>query len=188
MKEFFRNLKYIQSKEYKEKWLGKTILIVLFSLVNMIITALLSIYVTADFSATKNIICETLKTGSLFIISISLLTNIANKKQNIAPENKALIDIILMLTLLLGIIIALLYGVSYKRDTNKLELERYQVIWSFICYILTILLIGCFNFLNRTDDIKEAVTEGEEKGIISVSESRKSDEGGMQLWLILNIF
>ena len=39
----------------------------------------------------------------------------------------------------------------------------------------------CFNFLNRTDDIKEAVTEGEEKGIISVSESRKSDEGGMQL-------
>lgn len=181
MTKFFKNLKYIQSKEYKEKWLGKTILIVILSLVNMIITFMLSIYVSADFSTTKNIIYETLKTGSLFIISISLLSNIANEKQNIAPENKAFIHKIVKLTLILGIIIALLYGGSYKRDVNKFELELYQVIWSFICYILTILLIGCFNFLNRTDDIKEAVTEGEEKGIITFSKSRKSDEGGIQL-------
>jgi hypothetical protein len=50
-----------------------------------------------------------------------------------------------------------------------------------ILYVLIFLIIGCFNFLNRTDDITDAITNGDEENLILDSKSSSNNTEGLKL-------
>ena len=176
-----KKLTDVIKKEYKEKWILKTVVTFLISLFNIIIMILLTFYIKADINIVLKGIIETLKTGSLFITSLSLMSNIIKNKQNIAPENKYFIRIVNGFAILIGFLTAIYYGASYQPDKDKFELYNHQIFFSIIIYLLTIVLIGCYNFLNRTDDIKNAVTNRDEEEMINSSKTNTINQGDLKI-------
>ncbi|WP_335979799.1 hypothetical protein [Fusobacterium polymorphum] len=171
----------ITKKEYKEKWILKTVVTILLSLLNIIIIIFLTFYIKADVNIVWKRIIETLKTGPLFITSLSLMSNIIKDKQNIAPENKYYIRVIDIVAIFIGFFAAMFYGASYQSDKDKFELYNYQIYFSVVVYLVTIVLIGCYNFLNRTDDIRNAITDGDEDKIIDFSKANTINKGGLKI-------
>lgn len=180
-KSFYDRLKEVVTKKYKEKWLVKTVVTFVISLLNIIIVAMLTFYINFSVDIVEERIFEILKSGSFYIISISLISNIIKDKKNIALENKYFIKILYLLAIVFGGIIAMFYGASYQVNQDKIELVNYQIIVSLILYILIFLIIGCFNFLNRTDDIENAVTNGDEESLILDSKSSSNNTEGLKL-------
>lgn len=180
-KSIYDKLKDVINKKYKEKWIVKTLVTFVISLLNIIIVAMLTYYINFNVDVVGERILEIFKSGSFYIISISLISNIIKDKKNIASENKYFIKILYMLAIVLGGIIAMFYGASYHVNQDKIELANYQIIISIILYILIFLLIGCFNFLNRTDDIADAITNGDEESLILDSKSSSNNAEGLKL-------
>lgn len=180
-KSDYDKLKDVISKKYKEKWILKTIVTLGISLLNIIIVAMLTYYINFNVDIVWERILEILKSGSFYIISISLISNIIKDKKNIASENKYFIKILYLLSIIFGGIIAMFYGASYHPDQDKIELANYQILISVILYILIFLLIACFNFLNRTDDIADAITNGDEETLILDSKSSSNNTEGLKL-------
>mgnify|MGYP002874458164 CR=1 FL=1 len=187
--KIIKKLSDVINKEYEEKWKSKTFFMILLSQLNIIIVIFLILYTKADINIALKAISETLKTGTLFIISISLITNIVKNKENIAPENKEFLRIITIAIVLIAFLILMFYGASYQPDKDKIELNNYQIIISFVFYLLMIILIGCYNFLNRTDDIRNAVTNRDEEELIRSFKYNTENKGeSLKLWLNLNTF
>lgn len=174
-------IREVVKRDYQEKWIGKTITTIILSLLSIIIVVLMTLYRKPDIGVLWKRIIETLNTGTLFIVSLSLMSNIIRDRKNTAPINEYFIGILNYIAILIGILIAMCYGASYQTNGDKVELQNYQIVISLLSYITTIIIIGCFNFLNRTDALDEAVTNKDEDEIIQTAKSDTLDGGGMEV-------
>jgi|GEM_PF-2521701 hypothetical protein len=178
--DFRDNIKKLKGKQYNEKWKFNTLKMILLSLTSILITIVVTMY--KDFKSVNKCLYNSLGTGTLFVISLSLSINLLSEKDGIAEENKYFIKGLKVVQIILMVLISLFYGSSYDEYDTKFKLEFGQIIWSFIIYILTIIVIGFFNYLNRTDNLNDAITESEDNSIIEKSNNLdKIDKGGMKL-------
>ena len=160
MKQLLETIEEVIRRKYQEKWIFKTISTIVLSLLSFIIVFIITFYKQPDRLFGR--IFELFNTGSLYIVSLSLMTNFISKSKNTSPINESFIRVLKIVAIILGLLIAMFYGASYEADKNIIVLQRHQKFISITCYIITILLIAGINFLNRTDAINDVVTNQQE--------------------------
>lgn len=186
MKQLLGTIEEVIKRKYQEKWIFKTISTIILSLLSFIIVFIITFYKQPDMLFGR--IFELFNTGSLYIVSLSLMTNFISKSKNISPINESFIRVLKIIAIILGLLIAMFYGASYEVDKNIIVLQRHQKFISIMCYVITILLIAGINFLNRTDMINDVVTNQQEDKLIEGAESENLVTEGLEIWLNSNIF
>lgn len=174
-------IKEVILRKYQEKWFGKTVLTIILSLLGVIILSILTLYRNFDFANMWKVIIESLNSGSLFIMSLSLLSSLYRDRKDTADTNKRIIGCLNWVAAILIILIAMLYGASYGGTGDEIRLYGYQIFVSLVLYGITIIIILCFNFLNRTDALDDAVTNNNEDELILASKSKESSEGKLKI-------
>ena len=179
MKQLLETIEEVIRRKYQEKWIFKTISTIVLSLLSFIIVFIITFYKQPDRLFGR--IFELFNTGSLYIVSLSLMTNFIRKSKNTSPINESFIRVLKIVAIILGLLIAMFYGASYEADKNIIVLQRHQKFISIICYVFTILLIAGINFLNRTDAINDVVTNQQEDKLIEGAESENSTKEGLEI-------
>ena len=179
MKQLLGTIEEVIKRKYQEKWIFKTISTIILSLLSFIIVFIITFYKQPDMLFGR--IFELFNTGSLYIVSLSLMTNFISKSKNISPINESFIRVLKIIAFILGLLIAMFYGASYEVDKNIIVLQRHQKFISIMCYVITILLIAGINFLNRTDMINDVVTNQQEDKLIEGAESENLVTEGLEI-------
>ncbi len=73
---FFTNYKKVKGKDYKEKWKCRTVWMLILPFLNLGILLFLTVIETKNMSVVLTNASDFLKSGSLFTISLSLITNV----------------------------------------------------------------------------------------------------------------
>lgn len=171
--------KEVIHRDYQEKFFLKTLTTIILSLAGLLILLIVAVYRKENLEVSGEIVFDYLNKGSLFILSLSLLSNMLRDTKNVSPINKKILGWLNGIAVIVGFCISLLYGASFFNEDYEIMLTNGKIIVSIICYIVTIMLILGFNFFNRTDEIKGAVTNNQEAELIqsSNSESVNNDKG-----------
>lgn len=169
--------KEVFHRDYQEKFALKTLTTILLSLAGILILLIVAVYRKENLEVIGEIVFDYLNKGSLFILSLSLLSNMLRDTKNVSPINKKILGWLNGIAVIVGCFISLLYGASFFNEDYEIMLTNGKIIVSIISYFVTIMLILGFNFFNRTDEIKEAVTNKEEDELIKKSESESNDKG-----------
>ena len=178
LKDMFRK---VTNKSYKTGWKINTIIAIFLSLLSFFIAGAITLYKDMDITITIGSLTDSLNTGTLFIVSLSLMSNFVRERDTIAEENEKLICYLNKVAIIIALIIAFFYGASYNMETHSFILEYCQVIFSAFCYIITIGLIGSYNYLNRCDDIEKMLTENSSENLIAESIDCRTDSGGFEI-------
>ncbi|HPA60260.1 MAG TPA: hypothetical protein PLO90_00185 [Clostridia bacterium] len=96
-----------------------------------------------------------------------------------APENKYFLKKINIFAIIVIVLISLSIARGYDNVSNKINLDVLKIILSIIWYFLTVFIIVCLNYLNRTDDTQNAITDNLEEDIIR--DSTLSEIEGIEL-------
>ncbi|MDU3433520.1 hypothetical protein [Veillonella sp.] len=178
LKDMFRK---VTNKSYKTGWKINTIIAIFLSLLSFFIAGAITLYKEMDTTITIGSLTGSLNTGTLFIVSLSLMSNFVTEGDTIAEENEKLICHLNKVAIAIALLIAFFYGASYNMETHSFILEYYQVIISAFLYIITIGLIGSYNYLNRCDDIEKMLTENSSENLIAESIDCRTDSGGFEI-------
>ena len=85
MKQLLETIEEVIRRKYQEKWIFKTISTIVLSLLSFIIVFIITFYKQPDRLFGR--IFELFNTGSLYIVSLSLMTNFISKSKNTSPIN-----------------------------------------------------------------------------------------------------
>lgn len=171
--------KEVLNRDYQEKFLLKTFTTILLSFAGFLILLIVAMYRKENFEVIGEVFFDYVNKGSLFILSLSLLSNMIRDTKNVSPINKKILGGLNIIAVIVGLLISLLYGASFLNEDYEIKLTNIKIGISIIIYVVTIALIYGFNFFNRTDEIKEAVTNNQEVELIQNSnlESVNNDKG-----------
>lgn len=174
-----KNFKKAWKKKYKENWVWRTILMLVLPFLNLLVLTFLTLFKTKNMYIVINtvLIDNFLKVGSLFTISLSLITNLFKDKKEVASENEYFLKIINIFSIVIVVFICLSIGAAYDDVNYKLILDERQAGFSIALHLLTTLSIAYSNYFNRTDDINDVVTNGGVDKVISKSVAFSELEG-----------
>lgn len=168
-------LKEVKPIELEGEWIFPTILTILLSHFSLLVLIVITAYNEQDVS---KVITEYLLKGTLFISGISLMasTFLSKKEQDIPKSNLRIFKIVKCCMGTTLFFQGILYGASYGNNSQMI-LTTTQVIYSVCLYVCAIVLLGYFNYFNRTE--KKYIDDSIEimNSIINKSKDKNDGDG-----------
>lgn len=152
---FLKYIKLVLDKRYKEKWILKTFWMLLLPFLTLGMLLFFSLIDTYNISG---VFPDFLKSGNLFTISLTLITNVFKDQRDVARENKYLLKIVFFVSIFFAFFISITISRGFDSSIKKIILNDIKIVISILSYLFTAFLIVCLNFLNRTDDLTDVIT------------------------------
>ena len=163
--------------ELEGKWLPTTLTTLLLSHLGYGVALISIISAGGAWGALSESFIRYLSQGSLIISCISLLASALFRKEEkrIPEQNVKYLSFITKSMYTVTFVQGIFYGVVYDTSQYSINLEKKQLVFSVILYVIAIICLFMFNYFNRTeksflDESKEVNNEFTESSKMKVEE------------------